>query len=540
MSKQPPSAAAATDSLSGVDIGRVMSSKGPIVKCVLLRATSNDDDDTKMPAKQSTSSKNNANDKITAAAQRDVSSMSIKEIKAELSSYDIDASSFVEKDELIKALEDARSKNDDEKQQVGASETTNSNNGEDSDDDDEEEELTPEELATLRLRHSSLISEISIDTTPKKSMVQQILGGPFTFLGQYEEEGIMVMIRRPDWELENETDSESEGVDSSGVNEVIEKGADNLPKCGIPTKNIPPVNIHKLQPPLDNVEVRGDILLMKVAETEEELDNVVENKDYEKEVMDAKDDDSEEGASGEKSSSKEGASQSAKKVHVPTNDDFFLDYTKDEYLKFAARTDIVVPEMMDSSDEEDDESVDGEDSRQNALAAGLANNDGEDDEHDEDFDPETEFNSDDEDFDSEEHQVGMMNLILSHMLRKFREENGRGPDSLELLEMRKALADRLGVDVPPVDEEACDWDKKLKLPTPKKHDKKVVVAEEKNETSPIPARTACGEGKEEEEESGDEDDDVAEAEAKGNLKRPVEEKEEQSMKKARLNGDGDN
>ena len=540
MSKQPPSAAAATDSLSGVDIGRVMSSKGPIVKCVLLRATSNDDNDTKMPAKQSTSSKNNANDKITTTAQRDVSSMSIKEIKAELSSYDIDASSFVEKDELIKALEDARSKNDDEKQQVGASETK-SNNGVDSDDDDEEE-LTPEELATLRLRHSSLISEISIDTTPKKSMVQQILGGPFTFLGQYEEEGIMVMIRRPDWELENETDSESEGVESSGVNEVEEKGADNLPKCGIPTKNIPPVNIHKLQPPLDNVEVRGDILLMKVAETEEELDNVVENKDYEKEVMDAKDDDSEEGESGEKSSSnsKEGASQSAKKVHVPTNDDFFLDYTKDEYLKFAARTDIVVPEMMDSSDEEDDESVDGEDSRQNALAAGLANNDGEDDEHDEDFDPETEFNSDDEDFDSEEHQVGMMNLILSHMLRKFREENGRGPDSLELLEMRKALADRLGVDVPPVDEEACDWDKKLKLPTPKKHDKKVVVAEEKNETSPIPARTACGEGKEEEEESGDEDDDVAEAEAKGNLKRPVEEKEEQSMKKARLNGDGDN
>ena len=109
--------------------------------------------------------------------------------------------------------------------------------------------------------------------------------------------------------------------------------------------------------------------------------------------------------------------------------------------------------------------------------------------------------------------------------------------------MRKALADRLGVDVPPVDEEACDWDKKLKLPTPKKHDKKVVVAEEKNETSPIPARAACGEGKEEEEESGDEDD--GEAAAEGNLKRPVEEEEEvekngTSMKKARLNGDGDN
>ena len=258
--------------------------------------------------------------------------------------------------------------------------------------------------------------------------------------------------------------------------------------------------------------------------------------------------------SGDKSGSgniEEGAS-TEKKVHVPTNDEFFLDYTKDEYLKFAARTDIVAPEimMMDSSDDEEDESVDnGDDTRlENALAADLLannndddNNDGEDDEHedDEDFDPETEFNSDDEDSDSEEHQVGMMNLILSHMLRKFREENGRGPDSLELLEMRKALADRLGVDVPPVDEEACDWDKKLENPTPKKHDKKVVVAEEKNETSPIPARAACGEGKEEEEEESGDEDDVA-SEAKGNLKRQEVEKKddtEQSMKKARLNDD---
>jgi hypothetical protein len=40
----------------------------------------------------------------------------------------------------------------------------------------------------------------------------------------------------------------------------------------------------------------------------------------------------------------------------------------------------------------------------------------------------------------------MMNMILNHMLREFRENsNGRRPDSIELLEMRKALADKLGV-----------------------------------------------------------------------------------------------
>ena len=42
---------------------------------------------------------------------------------------------------------------------------------------------------------TSLIDEIEIDTTPAKSMVAKTLGGPFTFLGQYEEEGIVLMVR---------------------------------------------------------------------------------------------------------------------------------------------------------------------------------------------------------------------------------------------------------------------------------------------------------------------------------------------------------
>ena len=36
-----------------------------------------------------------------------------------------------------------------------------------------------------------LISELTVDTTPKKSMVFHILGGP---LGQYEQEGIIIVV----------------------------------------------------------------------------------------------------------------------------------------------------------------------------------------------------------------------------------------------------------------------------------------------------------------------------------------------------------
>ena len=359
----------------------------------------------------------------------------------------------------------------------------------------------------------------------------------------------MVMIRRPDWEEQDESEEDENGDgDSSG---------------GSSGDGIPPVNCHELQPPLDRVKVRGDILLMRVAETEEVLDGGSgessntsgsgsgrggkNDTDYEKEVMDAQEDDEE--REGETTTNTDtGASTTPKEVHVPTNDEFFLDYTKEEYLKFAARTDIVAPEIMEeeSSEEEEGEESDEE------VEGGNGNAD---DDEDEDFDP-GENGSDEEDYDSEEHQVGMMNMILGHMLRKFREENGRGPDALELLEMRKALADRLGVDVPPVDEEACDWDKKSPSVTPKKHGRKVVVAEEKNETEEIPRRGLLeelnddedGEGGlgEEEEEDGSDVEDVTE---RASLKRPAAEEQangedggddttsDRNSKKARLNGE---
>lgn len=39
-----------------------------------------------------------------------------------------------------------------------------------------------------------------------------------------------------------------------------------------------------------------------------------------------------------------------------------------------------------------------------------------------------------------------MNLILGQILKRFQEENGRGPDTQELLTMRAALCSKLGID----------------------------------------------------------------------------------------------
>ena len=104
MSNQQPA------DLSGVDIGKVMSATGPIVKAVLLRCQPENTDDQKISAKDS--------------APKQEGSSTKKE-------------------------------------------------GGDSDDD---ESISPEKAAEIRLSTKSLISQITIDTTPKKSMVSNILG----------------------------------------------------------------------------------------------------------------------------------------------------------------------------------------------------------------------------------------------------------------------------------------------------------------------------------------------------------------------------
>lgn len=50
----------------------------------------------------------------------------------------------------------------------------------------------------------------------------------------------------------------------------------------------------------------------------------------------------------------------------------------------------------------------------------------------------------------------MMNLIMAQVLRRFHDENGRGPNTQELLELRSALAQKLGVEVPEIEDDAAE------------------------------------------------------------------------------------
>ena len=256
---------------------------------------------------------------------------------------------------------------------------------------------------------TELIQEIQIDTTPQKNEIATRLGGPFTFVGQFPTEGTVVMARRPlpdnlaqqsvhtlreicrDWNVE-------------GVEKMLEKSelVEALQAAELP------VNPHRLQPPLDGIVVRGDLILLRVAETEEELD---------------KDDDNDK-------------DETPTKLHVMSNEEFFLDYTKDEYVAFASRTDVVAPPTPDHEEEEDEE-------EQN-------------EEEDDDYQP-GEDSGDDDELDPEEKSA-MLNLILAEVIKRFREENGRGPDSRELLELRSEVAQTLGVEVASFEQVAADDD----------------------------------------------------------------------------------
>lgn len=52
--------------------------------------------------------------------------------------------------------------------------------------------------------------------------------------------------------------------------------------------------------------------------------------------------------------------------------------------------------------------------------------------------------------------MGIMNLLMGQILRRFQEEHGRGPETKVLLQLRQTLAQRLGVDVPPVEDDNDD------------------------------------------------------------------------------------
>ncbi len=496
------------------DIGKVMSSTGPVVKCVLLRCREKND--------QANADDSDGDDKKVSSAVK-----------------------------------------------TTAPASSSSNN-------DIIAQQQQQQQQQQHLLNEHLIEEIRVDTTPRKSMVSQILGGPFTFLGQYEEEGVIVMIRRRGYD--------NDKWDATIVQENNEED------------DLPPINPHRLQPPLHNIVVRGDILLMKVAGNEEEETTA--------ESTDLNDPSAREAVASVSASSTSTSTSTTPPqtdiMHMLSNEEFFLDYTREEYLKFASRTDIVADEEQEkegdseddeeeySNDDDDDEVEDDDEAaeesgdedesdddlvarggkKSSSKAAAACTDDQNSNSADEDFDPNVDDDEGEEDDDDEEeedddddlnngaHQVGMMNMILGHLLSKFRQQNGRGPDSLELLEMRKALADKLGVEVPPVDEAACDWGSPLstRMTTGKrKHNKKVVVAEEMNETEEIPSR-ACHKSV----DDYSDDDDVVEEEVvekkciagrdddEKDLKQPsqdVDDNGEQTMqpqpKKMKVNGEND-
>ena len=102
-----------------------------------------------------------------------------------------------------------------------------------------------------------------------------------------------------------------------------------------------------------------------------------------------------------------------------TNEEFFLDYTQEEYIKFASRTDIIPKEEGTTAAEEGEGSGSEDESEK---GSGSEDEDGE----------YVVFDGSDEDDmeeDEEECQIGMMNLILAQILKRFREENGRGPNT---------------------------------------------------------------------------------------------------------------
>jgi hypothetical protein len=250
---------------------------------------------------------------------------------------------------------------------------------------------------------TELIEEVTVDTTPAKNEVQKLLGAKFTFLGQYASEGTVVMARCP----------LPDNLQNCSVKELRELCEDNH----LDTSNMlekpemvsalleaqPPLNPHKLQPPLHGLAVSGDILIMKVAETDEVLD--------------------EEG--GE-----------AKEVEPMSNEEFFLDYTKDEYVSFASRTDIVAAathkkEGVESKGEEHEEEEEEEDKDE---GAGGGNED--DEEEDEEFLPMGE----------EDERRAMLNFVLGGVIKRFREDNERGPNTEELLELRRQVAAKMDME----------------------------------------------------------------------------------------------
>lgn len=386
-----------TSLLDGADISGILNSEGNVVKCVVLHAG---------PSKKL--------QKVVDSSSATVSDEKQNEQESKNNSEDskIDESNKGIQEKSSEGKEANTNGADDGKKDASGKDTISGGAGTSNDDS------VPKPVA---YELSDLVSEISIDTTPKLRLAEKTLGGPVTFLGQYSELGVIVMARRQDTfvqsnesqqaqEEELEPESKSKQNDSISVGKSdnddtshhqSKEKVENETESEKENDGIVHINMHPLQPPLhkSNGKIRGDILLMKTIDEDDEG----------------------------------GLDQS----------DFFKDFTKSEYLEFASRTDIV------PNDDDDDDEL-GE------LELEAGSDDTIDD--DEDLDEGLESGDDEEDgefmgeeMDEEEEKIGMMNLVMGQILRRFHEENGRGPDRKELLAMRQALAEKLGIDsLPPL------------------------------------------------------------------------------------------
>ena len=171
--------------LHGTDIAKVLSSTGPVVKAVLLKHIRNDGRDGKphhVPPRASsaisTAKVDQANSEPKAAPKSDETAQT-------------------------------------DEQKTDQHSNKNEQNG---------NHQNPPHRVVL----TELIEEVLVDTTPSKNAVKTILGGPFTFLGQYPDEGTIVMARR-DLPILDSTDSdEEEDGDKNDGNQLMNADAKAL------------------------------------------------------------------------------------------------------------------------------------------------------------------------------------------------------------------------------------------------------------------------------------------------------------------------
>eukprot|EP01084_Bolivina_argentea_P089519 161526_1 len=110
-------------------------------------------------------------------------------------------------------------------------------------------------IKAVVLKANGEIEEVTIDMTPSKFAVNEMLGGTPTFVGQYVKIGAVVMARRDDGHLGTRQEGEEAAAET------------------IKDKITLPLNEHiPLRAPLDTELVAGDMVLIRMDEEGEPVD----------------------------------------------------------------------------------------------------------------------------------------------------------------------------------------------------------------------------------------------------------------------------